>query len=114
MNPTKDPLQFVLDALAPMPDDPTQTTAADVRRLEAVHEELGKFTVVHRADWADLANRVNAGAGDGDGYHRARHELAQLDVIGERATAAMRRLERYTRAALAARGTNLADLLGDD
>lgn len=99
-----DPVDFVLDALAALPDDPAALSDEEMKTLAAVAEGSARHAVEVRARMGELARRL-LGCGTADLSDAAQY--AELCARGERARRADELLTPFFSAALAARGHDL-------
>lgn len=102
-----DPIDFALDALAALPDDPAAVTEEDLSTLAAASEGAARQALDLRARAQHLAAAVLAGPVPG-----AAERSAALTREHERAMRADALLDNYARAAFAARGLDPERLLG--
>lgn len=109
MNLTElDPVAFVRTALAPLPDDPADTTIEDLRVLRAVAGGLALRADAIADAWRETAVRALEGRADA-------HELdncALLQILTRRCEVARDELATFTRAAVSAHGFTPTGLAG--
>jgi hypothetical protein len=97
---TRDPVQFVDDALGIMPDDPRSTTIRQFVRLQSIAVGLYRISCRLGADGAALRFRREYG----ETFDEMLGEVVELEALNGRLTRARERLRSYTDAASAALG----------
>ncbi|MEJ7891719.1 MAG: hypothetical protein WKF94_03675 [Solirubrobacteraceae bacterium] len=103
-----DPLEFVVDALGTLPEDPAKLDDVEFERISSIQQGLTRHTATILQAAADLALSLHHGEIDLDDAIGRRDEIGRAQMLGHEADA---HLTEYITAALLARGHRLDDLL---
>jgi hypothetical protein len=113
---TGDALDFVQHALAALPRDPARCSLGDLERLASVEAGFTRHVQHLRDSMAELEEGTR-GELDDASLREALRQRRDLHSAEARVLLAARRLERYTRSAMAAHGIDInpaAPTGGDD